>query len=807
MRPDPSSFPVEKETAYGTLLPYNAQISDSVIGTSDGELIGFIRLGGCATEHLGAGALAQLFARRNQLLISDIRDNIAFHFLTIKRRNSALGPKPRTTNPLFAHLLATVNNDIERANFIIEHYIAVIQTSPISKKISFLDWLTQFPGNLRLGDNSKASRARHQVADDKRLKFEKYLNALAAKWTDINAAVLTSKPLPGNSTQEYSEPLTLLSYLVNHQHTTRPVSTFTTDLNHRLPTQRLSFYRSGQGTIGDTWFASKSIKDFPRQFRNGVFDALLFVDCEIILSLSFRYLNPRDASAGVQKQLRVMNMVDDKAYSQRATLHDATEGIETGEFSFGQTSFHMLYFAETREQLSQHSDYFNAMFDSALIAPTDDDIAIENKYLATLPGNWNQRTRTYTGLHSGNIANMITWRNMPQGAPSNVWTADTGEPLAWLKTLAGTPYNLNLHEQDLGNTIVTGKSGSGKTVLLTYLAACCANAGARIVFIDKDNGAEIFVRAAGGLYYTIEPGTPTGFNPFAQTLSPTNTAFTTELVKTMVNDLGTLITPDELQHLDDAIKTIFSPQIDKSQRRLSAILHMISRQSQGTLHAALKPWIAGGQHGWLFDNDKTIALKSQPIIGYDITHILDQPRLAGLALRWILHQIDSLMDGTPMAIIIDEGWRALDDPDFAAYIRNYAKTIRKRNGLIIFGSNNPADLHQSHAGRELIAQSPTRIFTPNDAGEPEHYAHYNLLPEQIETILAMDMHSRQAVLTQTNHTANLKFDLAQHPGIIKILSSRTSTVEEMHSLIAEHGPDPAAWLPYFHPQLTQIHRP
>ena len=803
---DDTNLLIDRESAYGKLIPYITQVSDTLIGTVNNDLIGFIALHGKNSEHLNELERNHLFLRRNQLLISDIRDNIAFHYLTIKRKNNAKGPQIHTRNTLFKHLINTVQEEIENNNYTIEHYIAIISTRSISKKIGFIEWLRTFFDSLKIADKSKVSKEKIQAGEKRIESFEKYINNIATKLSDHGARVLTTTATPGPGAQTYSEPLTLLHYLINHEVKYRPLSAFTTNLNHHLANKRLSFYKNGKGTIGNVWFGSKSIKDFPRIARDGMMDALLFIETEIILSLSYRFLNPKEASADVQKQLRVMNMVDDKALMERTQLIEATEGIETGAFSFGESCFHLLYFAQTEEKLDEHSDYLNRMFDTALITPTDDDIAIEKKFLATLPSNWNDRTRVYFGLHSGNIANIITWRNTPKGNTSNVWTDETTKkPLAWLKTVAHTPYNFNLHDSDLGNTIITGKSGSGKTVILTYLASCCIEAGARVAFIDKDRGAEIMIRAGGGQYHIIEQGTPSEFNPFAQNPTEKNIAFTTDLILSMLKSDNTQLTPAETQDITENVKSIFSGSFSKEQKNLGSIIHMLSRQSQRNIYHAMSPWIGEGQHSWLFDNNKNIDFKKQQLVGFDMTHILNDARLSGLTLRWILHQIEDMLDGSPVAIIIDEGWRALDEPNFANYIKNFAKTIRKLNGLIIFGTNNPTDLYKTEAGMELITQSPTHIFTPNDKGKPEDYKHYKLDTKKIELILEMQMNSREFLLSQSNHTAHINFDLSNRPEIIKILSGREKTVREMHTLMKQHGKHPENWLPHFHPTLKELY--
>ncbi|MEZ5701900.1 MAG: hypothetical protein R3E42_07955 [Burkholderiaceae bacterium] len=63
--------------------------------------------------------------------------------------------------------------------------------------------------------------------------------------------------------------------------------------------------------------------------------------------------------------------------------------------------------------------------------------------------------------------------------------------------------------------MVIGKSGTGKTALINFLLAQVQKIEPEptVFFFDKDRGAEIFIRACGGRYFTLEKGRPTGFNP------------------------------------------------------------------------------------------------------------------------------------------------------------------------------------------------------------------------------------------------------------------------------------------------------
>src|SRR3546814_1414921 len=74
----------------------------------------------------------------------------------------------------------------------------------------------------------------------------------------------------------------------------------------------------------------------------------------------------------------------------------------------------------------------------------------------------------------------------------------------------------------------------------------------------------------------------------------------------------------------------------------------------------------------------------------------------------------------PTLIIIDEGWLMLDSPAFAAQLREWLKTLRKKNASVIFATQSLADIESSSIAPAIIESCPTRILLPNErAAEPQ----------------------------------------------------------------------------------------
>jgi type IV secretory pathway VirB4 component len=98
---------------------------------------------------------------------------------------------------------------------------------------------------------------------------------------------------------------------------------------------------------------------------------------------------------------------------------------------------------------------------------------------------------------------------------------------------------------------------------------------------------------------------------------------------------------------------------------------------------------------------------------------------APAVLSYLFHRIEARFDGRPSLLVIDEGWRALDDIGFADKIKEWLKTLRKKNVSVVFSSQSLADIEASPIAPVMVESCPTRIFLANErAIEPQITAVY-----------------------------------------------------------------------------------
>jgi type IV secretion system protein VirB4 len=173
---------------------------------------------------------------------------------------------------------------------------------------------------------------------------------------------------------------------------------------------------------------------------------------------------------------------------------------------------------------------------------------------------------------------------------------------------------------------------------------------------------------------------------------------------------------------------------------------------------------------------------------------LDQPAIRTAVMMYLFHRVDERLDGSPAMIMIDEGWKVLDDPVFAARLRDWLKTLRKRNAIVGFGTQSARDALDSKVASAIVEQTATQIFMPNSRARADDYCTgFGLSDHELALIRALPVHSRCFLIRKPNHSVVVRLDLGQMPDMLTILSGRESTVRQLDILRQNHGDSPDKW--------------
>jgi type IV secretion system protein VirB4 len=596
----------------------------------------------------------------------------------------------------------------------------------------------------------------------------------------------------------FSETLEFFGYLLNR--IDEPVPVLKAPIKDYLPISRLMFSDKTGDFVVNTpngvnhYGAILNIKEYADGTYPGILNGLKYLDFEYVLTHSFSPMGRQDALKVLERTKGQMISSGDKAVTQIVELDYAMDQLASGNFVLGEYHFIITLYADSQESLSQRIATTRAELSNAGFVSAKEDLAVVSSFYSQFPGNWKYRTRQ-ANVSSLNFLGLSPLHNFATGKrDNNPW----GECVTVLQTTNGQPYYFNFHathpaenslgEKAIANTMVIGKSGTGKTALINFLLSQVQKLkpSPTIFFFDKDRGAEIFVRACGGNYLALDNGQPTGFNPFQCERNESNVQFLADLIKVLAGKRE--YTARDEEDIFRAVENILDtpPHL----RSMTNFQKSLPNMGDDGLYARMRKWTAGNSLGWVFDNPvDVIDLQKANIIGFDYTEVLDNPEVRVPVINYLLHRLEELIDGRPLIYVMDEFWKILDGggalKDFA---KNKQKTIRKQNGLGIFATQSPEDALKSDISAALIEQTATLILLPNPNANREDYVDgLKLTDAEYQVVKSLDERSRCFLVKQGHGSSVCQLNLRGMDDALAVISASTDNIEIMHDVVQERA--------------------
>ena len=357
-------------------------------------------------------------------------------------------------------------------------------------------------------------------------------------------------------------------------------------------------------------------------------------------------------------------------------------------------------------------------------------------WLGSLPGHVYANVRQ-PPISTLNLAHMIPL--------SAVWAGEARDhhlkapPLFLAKTEGSTPFRFSLHVGDVGHTLVVGPTGAGKSVLLALMALQFRRyPNSQIFAFDFGCSVRAATIAMGGDWHDIGgvlSGESTEFvelQPLAAIDEPSERGWAAEWITAILGREKVDVTPEAKDHLWSALTSLASAPIpERTLTGLSVLLQ------SNVLKRALQPYCLGGPHGRLLDAECERLGREGSVQVFETDGLIGTA-VAPAVLSYLFHRIEGRLDGRPTLLIIDEGWQALDNQEFAGQLREWLKTLRKKNTSVVFATQSLADIDGSAIAPAIIESCPTRILLPNDrAIEPQItaiYGRFGLNDRQIEIL-------------------------------------------------------------------------
>jgi len=790
-----------KERWVSRYVPYSHHVTDNIIACENKEYLAVLKVGGRSPDAADKAEKFEWIEALHNVLRGLPFGKLGLYSHIIRRR---VKEYPESEFPqVFARKF---DND----------YRATFDKNSLMVNELYLTILIHPVHDPILGKTASLEKANAKMLkawqDESIEDLNAAIRAIKAGLHNYDAQVLGIVDRTGYA---FSEAAEFLSYLLSGEKQSVPLTKGY--LYDALPSARPVFSRFGElgelRNIDSTrLFGMIEIRQYADDTEPGHLDKLLSSPNEFILSQSWGSFTGSAAKSMVKRHKKLLTDSNDDATNQLSQLDMVIEDLTAGNLGLGDHHGTLLIFGDEAEKLRR--DIANTI---ALLAGTGFiakplEKALEAAYWAQLPGNWRWRPRPVP-ITSNNFLCMSSFHNQLTGkATGNPW----GPAATMFKTHTGSPFFFSYHESThevdetgkrrLGNTMIIGMSGTGKTVLQGVLLAQAQKFGATAVIYDKDQGMQVLVLALRGQYFKLNLGTPTGWNPFQMEPTPQNVAFMRRLITFLAELRGETVSTAQSKEISQAVEQM-TTLIDIKSRGLSTLTTLLpnpyTENGESSVHARLLPWCQGGEYGWVFDNPVDLMSLDtpaghNPIFGFDMTEFLEDDKVRAAATMYLQHRVHALHDGRRIINLIDECQHPLKDEHFQADMQDAARTIRKKNGVMALSTQEPEAIANNPVGPSLIQQSATLIFLPNPKAKKSTYMNdFGLSESEFNLIKELGEASRKFVIKQGVNVTVAQLDLSGCEDALMVFSGSSDMAEVAEKAIAEVGDDPEDWLPVY----------
>ncbi|NPC57784.1 conjugal transfer protein TrbE [Caenimonas soli] len=410
-------------------------------------------------------------------------------------------------------------------------------------------------------------------------------------------------------------------------------------------------------------------------------------------------------------------LVDSDAANKSADADAALQELGTDQVAYGFLTATVTVMGVTAAEADDKLRAVERTIQSRGFITMPERLNAVDAWLSSIPGH------VYANVRQPIVSTLNLAHLMPLSA---VWAGPErndhldGPPLVVTRTDGATPFRLVTHVGDVGHTLVVGPTGMGKSVLLaTLMLQFRRYPGARIFVFDKGRSARATVLGLGGEHYDLGADSAIAFQPFAGIDAEAARAWAAQWVADILQHEGVQLTPEVKDSVWSALNSLASAPAE--QRTLTGLSVLLQSNA---LRQALQPYTLGGPHGRLLDADED-RLGDAPVQGFEMEELMHRKAAVLPVLSYLFHRLDGRFDGAPTLLILDEAWVFLDDPAFAGRIREWLKTLRKKNVSVLFATQSLMDVQSSSVAPAIVESCASRIFLPNpQATEPQIRAIY-----------------------------------------------------------------------------------
>jgi len=563
-------------------------------------------------------------------------------------------------------------------------------------------------------------------------------------------------------------------------------------------------------TLGDQHLRVVSVRGFPTATWPGLLDELNRLGFAYRWTTRFLFMGKADATRELTRLRRqwfakrkgVITLLRETIFQQESALVDsdaankaldadaALQALGSDDVAFGYVTATVTVMDPDATAADDKQRAVERTIQGRGFVTVAETLNSVEAWLSSLPGHVYANVRQPI-VSTLNLAHLLPLSAVWAGPARNAHL--DGPPLIVTRTEGATPFRLVTHVGDVGHTLVVGPTGVGKSVLLaTLILQFRRYPRSRVFLFDKGYSARATILGLQGEHYDLGHDGSIAFQPLARIDEDGFRAWAAEWVVGLLIHEGVDATPENKGAVWSALSSLASAPVE--QRTLTGLSLLLQSNE---LRQALQPYVLGGACGRLLDADQD-RLGDGDVQAFEMEDLMHGRTAVLPVLRYLFRRLEDRFDGAPTLLVLDEAWVFLDDPAFAMRIREWLKTLRKRNVAVVFATQSLADVQSSSIAPAIIESCPNRIFLPNpQASEPQlraTYAGFGLNDRQI-AIIAQAQPKRDYYYQ--SRLGNRLFDLDLGP--VALAFAAAGRQEDQRAIDQILQPDdasafPAAWL-------------
>jgi type IV secretion system protein VirB4 len=555
--------------------------------------------------------------------------------------------------------------------------------------------------------------------------------------------------------------------------------------------------------IGRHFVQVVAIEGFPLESTPGMLSVLAELPGEYRWSNRFIFMDQHEALAHLDKYRKkwrqkvrgffdqVFNTntgaVDQDAMAMVGDAEAAMAEVNSGLVAMGYYTSVVVMMDTDRARLEASAQAVEKAINAKGFTARVETINTVEAFLGSVPGHGVENVRRPL-INTLNLADLLP--------TSTIWTGAATAPcpmyppgapaLMQCVTAGQTPFRLNLHVRDVGHTLVFGPTGSGKsTKLAIMLAQFRRYKGARIVAFDFGMSLYPICKGMGGEHYEIGGDDDRlAFAPLQHLSTRADRAWAMEWIDMLLGLNGLQTTAAQRNEIAKAVLSLH----ETGSKTLSNLHYEVQ---DNKMREVLEQYTADGTMGHLLDAESdTLALSDTMV--FEIGELMGLGEKYALpVLLYLFRRIEMVLDGRPTLLVLDEAWLMLGHPVFRARIREWLKTLRKKNVSVVLATQNLSDAAGSGILDVLVESTATKVFLPNATARDEDasalYGRMGLNRRQIG-ILASAQPKRDYYFV--SEQGRRLYSLALGPLALSFVGATSKEdVARIKALEREHGAD------------------